>query len=192
MAKDKEYIVICLSVGGLNNKIFHSQDKVKQSNFAPGIAEELVKSKFLAEAKKISAEDVVALIEEAKTVEDVNSLMDGETRQGPKKAAINKIEEIEEAEAADWKAKTLETVSKLTKVEELKAYQSEEFSEDVIDAANQKIDDIYIESISALKSVEEVEAFKGESFSEDVNAAADLKIEELKGAEAGESSEESK
>lgn len=44
---NKEYIVVALSVGGRNNKIFKNGEKVKASNFHDGIAEQLVEGGFL-------------------------------------------------------------------------------------------------------------------------------------------------
>lgn len=43
----KTYKVIALSVGALGNKIFHSGDVVKESDFKEGRADELVKLDFL-------------------------------------------------------------------------------------------------------------------------------------------------
>lgn len=47
----KQYEVIALSVGGANNKIFNSRDKVTEDNFKEGRAEELVAGGFLKEIK---------------------------------------------------------------------------------------------------------------------------------------------
>jgi len=43
----KEYKVIALSVGGLNNKIFNSGDTVNDKQFVQGHAEKLVEQGFL-------------------------------------------------------------------------------------------------------------------------------------------------
>jgi len=43
----KHYEVIALSVGGPNNKIYRSRDIVREDNFRPGRAEELVTLGFL-------------------------------------------------------------------------------------------------------------------------------------------------
>jgi hypothetical protein len=43
----QQYKVIALSVSGRSNKIFKSEDVVKESDFAPGMAEQLVKRGFL-------------------------------------------------------------------------------------------------------------------------------------------------
>lgn len=42
-----KYKVICLSVGGLGNKIFKSGDIVTDDNFPEGNAQELVKGKYI-------------------------------------------------------------------------------------------------------------------------------------------------
>lgn len=44
---EKIYTVIAYSVGGMNNKVYKSGEKVKESNFPPGNAEKLVEQGFL-------------------------------------------------------------------------------------------------------------------------------------------------
>lgn len=60
----KSYKVIALSVGGLNNKIFNSGDKVFENNFYPGRADQLVGSGFLKE---------IAQQEEVPPLDNMNS-----------------------------------------------------------------------------------------------------------------------
>jgi len=43
----KKYKVISLSVGGMNNKIYKSQDIVREDSFYPGHAEKLVEQMHL-------------------------------------------------------------------------------------------------------------------------------------------------
>jgi len=43
----KQYLVIALSVGGPNNKIYRAKQVVTEDNFRPGRAEELVQLGFL-------------------------------------------------------------------------------------------------------------------------------------------------
>jgi len=54
MSTSKEYRLIALSVGGLNNKVFRRGDgqRIFEHNFEPGAAEELVKKGFLEPAEK--------------------------------------------------------------------------------------------------------------------------------------------
>ncbi len=54
----KKYKVIALSVGGLNNKIYHSGDIVLETAFINGRADELVKSGFLEVHKEYKISDV--------------------------------------------------------------------------------------------------------------------------------------
>ena len=49
---EKNYTVIAYSVGGSNNKVYKSGDKVKESNFPPGNAEDFAKQGFLKELTK--------------------------------------------------------------------------------------------------------------------------------------------
>lgn len=50
--ENKKYIVVALSVGGLNNKIFKSGDVVTAEAFPQDHAEELVKQGFLKPEKQ--------------------------------------------------------------------------------------------------------------------------------------------
>lgn len=64
----KQYIVIALSVGGLNNKIFNSGDTVNDKQFVQGHAEKLVEQGFL---KPLQPTKDVELSEEINEVADI-------------------------------------------------------------------------------------------------------------------------
>lgn len=64
----KKYEVISLSVGGLNNKIFRSGDKVTAANFPQGNAEKLVAQGFI---KEILEETPIEPVEPTEPVEPV-------------------------------------------------------------------------------------------------------------------------
>lgn len=49
---EKNYTVVAYSVGGKNNKVYKSGDKVDESNFPPGNADKLVEQGFLKEFTK--------------------------------------------------------------------------------------------------------------------------------------------
>lgn len=55
----KEYTVIALSVGGLNNKVYSAGDTVKETNFKPGRADELVRLGFLNPKQNVVKEEKV-------------------------------------------------------------------------------------------------------------------------------------
>lgn len=65
----KEYIVIALSVGGLNNKIFNSGDTVNDKQFVQGHAEKLVEQGFLTPLQPTKEVEVKEEINEAVDVE---------------------------------------------------------------------------------------------------------------------------
>lgn len=64
----KEYKVIALSVGGLNNKIFNSGDTVNDKQFVQGHAEKLVEQGFL---KPLQPTKDVEVSEEINEVADI-------------------------------------------------------------------------------------------------------------------------
>lgn len=72
----KKYIVKALSVGGQNNKIYHSGDEVTSEMFPEGHAEKLVTEGFL-----ISAEDK----EEVKKDEPKKESVKEETKKSKSK-----------------------------------------------------------------------------------------------------------
>jgi len=94
---NRKYEVIALSVGGANNKIFKNGDKVTDANFGKDRADELVKGGFLKplDTKKTAAEKIEE-IESALSIDEVNEIVDGDTRKTVKEAAESRIEELEE------------------------------------------------------------------------------------------------
>ena len=65
----KEYIVIALSVGGLNNKIFNSGDIVNENQFVQGHAEKLVAQGFL---------EPLQTTKDIEVKEEINEVVDAE------------------------------------------------------------------------------------------------------------------
>lgn len=68
----KKFKVIALSVGGSNNRIFHSGDIVDESNFPKGNAELLVEKDFL---KPIIVEDEIIdeeIVEDELNIDSMN------------------------------------------------------------------------------------------------------------------------
>jgi hypothetical protein len=54
----KKYQVICLNVGGKNNKVFKNKDFVDAEDFEEGVAEQLVKSNHLKSATKQQSDKI--------------------------------------------------------------------------------------------------------------------------------------
>lgn len=71
----KEYKVIALSVGGLNNKIFNSGDIVNDKQFVQGHAEKLVEQGFLKPLHHTK---------EVEVKEEINEVVDAEKPKATK------------------------------------------------------------------------------------------------------------
>lgn len=88
----RKFRVIALSVGGMNNKVYKSQDVVNEDNFPEGNADKLVKGKFLKELTKAE------LKKEAKAADDAKAEAEAEVMQAQKEkveAAKNIYEDLE-------------------------------------------------------------------------------------------------
>ena len=77
----KEYIVIALSVGGLNNKIFNSGDIVNDKQFVQGHAEKLVEQGFLTPLHIAKYVEVSEEINEAIDVEKPMKITKSNTKK---------------------------------------------------------------------------------------------------------------
>lgn len=78
----KKYEVISLSVGGLNNKIFRSGDKVTAANFPQGNAEKLVEQGFI---KEISEENLTKSVSKEPNEPVVADTAESGTKEGKTK-----------------------------------------------------------------------------------------------------------
>lgn len=145
----KYYIVICLSVGGLGNKIFKSGDSVTDANFPPGNAEKLVAEGFLKvdeeknalELEKsknklvavssdvLTAEDEAALkAAEEKLAADLLASKDAaegdgndEVNNGDEKSLLEQAKDAAEGDVNDEVVAPIKSFDDLTKGE-MKAY----------------------------------------------------------------------
>lgn len=83
----KKYKVISLSVGGLGNKIFSSNDIVAEDNFLPGRAEELVNQKFLKPLDDSAKEEIQ---EPEKKEEEISDEMKDSAKEEIQEPVFNK------------------------------------------------------------------------------------------------------
>jgi hypothetical protein len=139
---EKNYTVISYSVGGRNNKVYKSGDKVKESNFPPGNAEDLVKGGFLKEFTKK---------EQAKADKVAQAAQDA-AEQAKKDDATKALKDAENAVEEANMAVDIE----LEKVDGLKGQLASDNDGDVDKAVIQTLEGELVDAEGALKSAQEV------------------------------------
>jgi hypothetical protein len=177
----KKYKVIALNTGGLRNSLFKSGDIVTEADFKPGEAELKVKGGFLEPIQSnFTAAEKIEMIEKAKTVVEVDELMEDDSRKTVVAAAEIRKEEIEADQIEAAEKLVLQSITDATDISVIKTFLSDQNSENVIEAAERKLDGIYINSILESETVEDLAVYLEGDYSEDVKTAAEIKSDELK------------